>query len=84
MEHFLAFLRYGNDFRISRRLISQYFNSREYVYLYPLLADQVKILLKNLLEDPDKFESHLDRSVIADLRLVCYLLYNKVERCHSC
>ena len=61
MEHFLAFLHYNDDFRTARRYISQYFNSRAYASLYPLVADQVKILLKNLLEDPDNFESHVDR-----------------------
>lgn len=64
MEHFPVLLRYGDDFRTTRRNISQYFNSRAYVHLYPLFANQIKILLKNLLECPENFESHLDRQVL--------------------
>lgn len=84
MEHFLGFLRYGDDFRLARRFISQYFNSREHVYLYPLLAEQVKILLKNLLNDPDKFESHIDRWAIVDHCMFLYSRYKQGKLWYYC
>lgn len=61
MEHLLAFVRYGDEFRLGRRYISQFFNSREYVNLYPILEDQVKILIQNLYNSPEHFSAHLDR-----------------------
>lgn len=63
MQHCLGFVRYGDDFRLLRRYISQYFNSIKHKSLYPLLEDQIKILLRNLLDDPEEFESHLERQV---------------------
>lgn len=60
-DKLLAFTHYGNEFRILRRQITQYFNSKNSESLYPLLADQVKIILKNLLYEPEKFEEHFDR-----------------------
>lgn len=60
-EYFTAFLRYGSEFRESRRDISQYFNSREHVHLYPLFSQKLKILLKNLLDNPDNFLKHISR-----------------------
>lgn len=81
MENFIAFLRYGDEFRLTRRYMSQYFNSREHVHLYPLLADQVLILLKNLLDSPEEFESHLDRLVSLSHHVpVCTLIKWDKER----
>lgn len=61
MEHFVALMRYGDEFRTVRRYVTQYFNSRQHITLLPLVSDQVKILLKNLLDDPERFENHIDR-----------------------
>ena len=61
MKYFLTVIRYGDDFRTMRRYMTQYLNSREYVSLYPLLEEQVLILMRNLLDDPDSFENHIDR-----------------------
>lgn len=61
MGYFLALIRYGDDFRTLRAYITQFFNSRKYISLNPLVAEQVRILLKNLLEKPTDFEHHLDR-----------------------
>lgn len=59
----LGFVRYGDDFRLLRRYITQYFNSIKHKSLYPPLEEQVKILIRNLLDNPEKFEAHLDRQV---------------------
>lgn len=63
IQNFTAFIQYSDDFRTLRRYTSQILNSRDHVGMYPLLQGQVKILLNNLLEDPQKFDEHLDRRV---------------------
>lgn len=61
MEYLTSFAHYGEDFRILRRCTNQFFNSRNYESLCPLVAEQVEILLKNLLYEPKKFDHHIDR-----------------------
>lgn len=73
MKYFLTVIRYGDDFRTMRRYMTQYFNSREHVSLYPLLKGQVILLLKNLLDEPERFEDHIDRRVSAASTYLLYL-----------
>lgn len=63
LEDFLALIQYGDNFRAHRRLITQYFNSRSHINLLPLISDQVKVLLENLRDEPERFEDHLDRYI---------------------
>ena len=61
MEHFLAFVSQGDEFKAQRRFITQYFNPSQENALYTLVQDRIKIFLKKLSEDPDDFEVHIDQ-----------------------
>ena len=56
-------LPYGERFRKHRRLISQVLNSQAVVSYRELQSSNVKALLRNLLDHPEKFENHILRFV---------------------
>lgn len=75
---FLGFKPYGDEFRMLRRYISQYFNSRDSAALHPLLADHVKILLKNLLDNPENFEDHFERCAFFALKVPIFIMMKRL------
>ncbi|KAH8114938.1 cytochrome P450 [Phellopilus nigrolimitatus] len=66
-KYMLPFIRYGDRFRTQRRLMQQYLNSHAVISLRPLQAEQVSILLKNLLNCPEEFRHHINQMSTAGL-----------------
>ena len=60
----VATMAYGDRFRKHRRLMSQVLNSQAVAAYRDLQVNYTKILLKDLLDSPAKFDHHLLRSVI--------------------
>ncbi|KAH8114930.1 cytochrome P450 [Phellopilus nigrolimitatus] len=66
------FVPYGDRFRTQRRFIQQYLNSHAVVSFRPLQAEQVSILLKNLLNIPEEFRHHINQMSSAGLVKLTY------------
>ena len=60
----VATMAYGDRFRKHRRLISQVLNSQAVVAYRDLQVNYTKVLLKDLLNSPEKFDHHILRFVI--------------------
>ncbi|KAH8113801.1 cytochrome P450 [Phellopilus nigrolimitatus] len=68
----MSFLPYGDRFRTQRRFMQQYLNSHAVVSLRPLQAEQINILLKNLLNCPEEFRNHINQMSAAGLMKLTY------------
>ncbi|KAH8114932.1 cytochrome P450 [Phellopilus nigrolimitatus] len=71
-KYFLTLLPYGDRFRAQRRLMQQYLNSHAVISLRPVQAEQVGIMLKNLLNCPEEFRHHINQMSSAVLVKVAY------------
>ena len=56
---------YGDRFRKHRRLMAQVLNSQAIDVYRDFQVNNTKVLLKNLLRDPEKFDQHILRFVSA-------------------
>ena len=56
---------YGDRFRKHRRLMAQVLNSQAIDVYRDFQVNNTKVLLKNLLRDPKKFDQHILRFVSA-------------------
>ncbi|KAH8116443.1 cytochrome P450 [Phellopilus nigrolimitatus] len=66
-RYMLSFLSYGDRFKTQRRLIQQYLSPQAVTSLRPLQIEQVRILLKNLLNCPEEFRKHINQMSSASL-----------------
>ena len=72
MKYWLAFLRYGEKFRMQRRMMQQTFNSQAVKAFREPLQKRVLTLLGNVLEDESSYIDENGRYVPAVVfRLVC-------------
>ena len=57
----LGFLPYGDSFHRQRRLFQQAFTRQESRTYQPVQLYQARVLLQDLLRDPDQLEEHIRR-----------------------
>jgi len=57
----LVFLEYGEDFRLHRRMMSKYFVKDKILEHHPIQVREARILVRNLVSNPDKRSDHLVR-----------------------
>ncbi|KAH8114941.1 cytochrome P450 [Phellopilus nigrolimitatus] len=67
LKYMLPNLPYGDRSRTQRRLMQQYLSPQAVNSLRPLQAEQVRILLKNLLDFPEEFRHHINQMSSASL-----------------
>ncbi|KAH8114944.1 cytochrome P450 [Phellopilus nigrolimitatus] len=68
----MPFMRYGERFRLQRRLMQQHFNSQAIPSFRPLQHEQVSIFLKNMLTSPERLVHHVHRMSTGSLLMVTY------------
>ncbi|KAG6819996.1 hypothetical protein H0H93_006699, partial [Arthromyces matolae] len=68
----VTFLHYGKQFSTQRKLLQSYLNKNECVKYHPFQTREARVLVQNLLVDPESRENLLSRFATAIvIRLVC-------------